>query len=514
MSARISREQYVALYGPTAGDRIQLADTGLTIIVEQDLTTLGDEVTASNSRSAQDGMQQCATALRDEATLDVVITNAVVMDWWGIVKADIGIRDGRIVKVGKAGNPHTMNGVDPQLVVGPGTEIIAAENLVATPGGVALNVRLDSPGVVAGALSSGITTLIGGGGAGSEVAATPGAWRIASDLETVDQWPVNAGIVGQGSSFSAQAVLEQARAGACGVLVHESRGATAATLDAAIRAAEEAGIQVFFQPDRRFPAASHEETVSRTEGRPYVGLLGASFDSLVLAASPGILAAAPVSGVSGLAGLHDAGVIPIVFGRRGFSRLLVAETWRAARSMKAIAGPLPEDPADADNFRVRRYLSKYTKNPALASGIAGHTGAIEPGLLADLVLWKPALFGAKPELVIKGGSVIWTAGLPNSIGGSVHRPFDAPFHVSARRVRSSFSSLPAIEDGLAAAIAARSPVHPVIDCRWRTSAEMVLHPQEFALAVDTTRQEVSLNGTLVPEPSLTEHTLTQRYFLF
>jgi urease subunit alpha len=182
-------------------------------VIEQDLTSLGDEVTASNARAVQDGLQQCATALRLNAALDVVITNAIVMDWWGIVKADIGIRDGRIVKVGKAGNPHTMSGVDPQLVVGPGTEIIPGENLLATAGGVGINVRIDSPGVVAGALAAGITTLIGGGSAVSESAATAGAWRIAADLETVDKWPVNAGIIAQGSSYSAEALLEQARAG-------------------------------------------------------------------------------------------------------------------------------------------------------------------------------------------------------------------------------------------------------------------------------------------------------------
>jgi urease subunit alpha len=452
--------------------------------------------------------------LRLNAALDVVITNAIVMDWWGIVKADIGIRDGRIVKVGKAGNPHTMSGVDPQLVVGPGTEIIPGENLLATAGGVGINVRIDSPGVVAGALAAGITTLIGGGSAVSESAATAGAWRIAADLETVDKWPVNAGIIAQGSSYSAEALLEQARAGACGVLVHERRGASVATLEAALQTAERMGVQVFFQPDRRFQAAFHQDTVSRIAGRPYVAFLGSGFESLALAGSPEALPAAPITGVPGLMGLHDTGAVPVVFARTGVPRLLVAETWRVARSMKATVGPLADDPADADNFRVRRYLSKYTKNAALVTGIATRTGAIEPGLMADLVLWKPSLFGAKPDLVIKGGSIVWTAGLTNSIGGSAYRPLDAPFHASTRQARASFTSLAALEAGLATTVGLDSLLEPVIDCRWRKWPDLVLHAPQAEVEIDSTRQEVRLNGVPLPEPTTSENTLTQRYFLF
>ena len=470
MSLKIPRRTYADLYGPTKGDRIRLADTELIIEIEKDFTHYGDEITFGGGKVIRDGMGQSSGAKREgpHGALDLVITNAVVLDHWGIVKADIGVKDGRIVKVGKAGNPDTMDGVDPDLVVGASTEVIAGENLIVTAGGIDSHIHFISPQQIYEAISNGITTMIGGGtGPATGTAATtctPGAWNLARMLQAAEAWPMNFGFLGKGNAAALPPLDEQIEAGACGLKLHEDWGTTPAAIDACLKAADEFDVQVAIHTDTINEAGFLEATVDaiagrtihtyHTEGaggghapdiiriasfanilpsstnptRPYtVNTIAEHLDMLMVChhlnpqvpedvafaesrIRPETIAAEDI--------LHDLGVLSMLssdsqaMGRIGE---VVTRTWQTAHKMKTQRGPLAEDSARNDNFRAKRYVAKYTINPAITHGMAAEIGSIEPGKLADLVLWKPAFFGVKPEMIVKGGFIAWSAmGDPNA----------------------------------------------------------------------------------------------------
>src|SRR5712671_4221551 len=451
MTLKIPRRTYADLYGPTTGDRVRLADTELIIEVEKDFTTYGDEITFGGGKVIRDGMGQSSRATRAGGALDLVITNALIVDHWGIVKADIGVRDGRIVKVGKAGNPDTMEGVDPALVVGASTEVIAGENLIVTAGGVDSHIHFISPQQVYEALSNGITTMIGGGtGPATGTNATtcsPGAWNIARMLEAADAWPMNFGFLGKGNASTAAPLEEQVRAGACGLKLHEDWGTTPTAIDTCLRVADRMDVQVAIHTDTINEAGFVEDTIAAIAGRtihtyhtegaggghapdiirlcgeanvlpsstnptmPFTrNTLDEHLDMLMVChhlsprvaedvafadsrIRPETIAAEDV--------LHDLGAISMMssdsqaMGRIGE---VICRTWQTADKMKQQRGKLSQDTAVNDNFRVKRYVAKYTINPAITHGISEYVGSLEVGKLADLVIWKPAFFGVKPEV--------------------------------------------------------------------------------------------------------------------
>src|SRR5437667_10453272 len=508
MSLRIPRQTYADLYGPTTGDRVRLADTELIIEIERDYTTYGDEITFGGGKVIRDGMGQSSRATRNytPGTLDLVITNAVIIDYWGIVKGDIGIKDGHIVKVGKAGNPDTMDGVDPELIVGAGTEVIAGENMIVTAGGIDSHIHFIAPQQIYEAISNGITTMIGGGtgpATGTNATTcTPGAWNLARMLEAADAWPMNFGFLGKGNASTGEPLAEQIRAGACGLKLHEDWGTTPAAIDACLRVADEYDVQVAIHTDTINEAGFVEDTIAaiagrtihtyHTEGaggghapdiiriasypnvlpsstnptRPYtVNTIAEHLDMLMVChhlnpqvpedvafaesrIRPETIAAEDV--------LHDLGVLSMIssdsqaMGRAGE---VVTRTWQTAHKMKVQRGPLPEDGARSDNFRVKRYVAKYTINPAITHGLAGEIGSIEAGKLADLVLWKPAFFGVKPEMVIKGGFIAWSvmgdanASIPTP-QPVLYRPMFGAFGRATAATSLAFVSRAALEDGI------------------------------------------------------------------
>ncbi|HEY0466687.1 MAG TPA: urease subunit alpha, partial [Polyangiaceae bacterium] len=452
---RIDRAAYAAMFGPTTGDRVRLADTELILQVEADRTVYGEEVKFGGGKVIRDGMGQSQRV--DEAVVDTIITNALIVDHWGIIKADIGIKHGRIVGIGKGGNPDVQPGVD--IVVGPGTEVIAGEGLIATPAGIDSHIHFICPQQIEDALMSGVTTMIGGGtgpAAGTNATTcTPGAWYIERMLQAAEELPMNLGFLGKGNTSLPEALDEQARAGAMGFKLHEDWGTTPAAIDNCLSVAERLDVQVAIHSDTLNESGFVEDTFAafkgrsihayHTEGaggghapdiiracgepnvlpsstnptRPYtVNTIDEHLDMLMVChhLDPDIsedvafaesrirretIAAEDI--------LHDLGAFSMIssdsqaMGRVGE---VITRTWQTAHKMKVQRGSLPQDPAEHDNFRIKRYIAKYTINPALTHGIAHEVGSIEVGKLADIVLWNPMFFGAKPGLIIKGGMIV------------------------------------------------------------------------------------------------------------
>ena len=574
MALRIPRRTYADLYGPTKGDRIRLADTELVIEVERDFTTYGDEITFGGGKVIRDGMGQSATALREGAhgALDLVITNAVILDHWGIVKADIGIKNGRIVKVGKAGNPDTMDGVDLELVVGAATEVIAGENLIATAGGVDSHIHFISPQQVYEAISNGITTMIGGGtGPATGTAATtctPGAWNLARMLQAADAWPLNFGFLGKGNAASGPPLGEQIEAGACGLKLHEDWGTTPAAIDACLRVADEFDVQVAIHTDTINEAGFLEATVAaiagraihtyHTEGaggghapdiiaiashenvlpsstnptRPYtVNTIAEHLDMLMVChhlnpqvpedvafaesrIRPETIAAEDI--------LHDMGVLSMLssdsqaMGRIGE---VVLRTWQTAHKMKVQRGPLAEDSDRSDNFRAKRYVAKYTINPAITHGVATEIGSIEPGKLADIVLWKPAMFGAKPEMIVKGGFIAWSAmGDANASIPTpqpvMYRPMFGSFGGATAATSFTFVSKASLNAGIAERLGLKKKIAPTRNCRRIGKKDMVHNSATPKIQVDPETYEVRVDGVPISCEPAHVLPLAQRYFLF
>ena len=566
----VDRRRYAALYGPTVGDRIRLADTNLLIEVERDDCVGGDEAVFGGGKVIRESMGQ-SKATRADGTPDTVVTGAVVLDHWGVVKADVGIRDGRIVALGRSGNPETMDGIHPQLVIGPNTEIIAGNGRILTAGAIDCHVHLICPQIVEEALASGVTTLIGGGTGPAEgtkaTTVTPGAWHLARMLEAMDPLPVNILLLGKGNTVSEEAMWEQLRGGAGGFKLHEDWGTTPAAIDACLRVADASGVQVAIHTDTLNEAGFVEETLRaiggrsihayHTEGaggghapdiitvaahpnvlpsstnptRPYTtNTLAEHLDMLMVChhlnpAVPEDLAFAESrirpSTMAAEDVLHDLGAISIIgsdsqaMGRVGE---VILRTWQTAHVMKARRGALPGDGA-ADNHRARRYVAKYTICPAVAHGIDAEVGSVEPGKLADLVLWEPAFFGVRPHLVIKGGMIAWAA------MGDANASIPTPQPVLPRPMFGAYGGAPAatsvafvaptaIEDGLADRVAVRRRLLPVADVRRRGKADLPLNDAQPRIEVEPDTFTVRVNGEVVePEPA-TELPMAQRYFLF
>jgi urease subunit alpha len=582
MSLKIPRRTYADLYGPTTGDRIRLADTELIIEIERDFTHYGDEITFGGGKVIRDGMGQSASAVRERehGALDLVITNAVILDHWGIVKADVGIKNGRVVKIGKAGNPDTMEGVDPDLVVGASTEVIAGENLILTAGGVDSHIHFISPQQIYEALSNGITTMIGGGtGPATGTAATtctPGAWNIARMLQAAEAWSMNFGFLGKGNSATAAPLVEQIEAGACGLKLHEDWGTTPAAVDACLRVADEFDVQAAIHTDTINEAGFLEATVAaiagraihtyHTEGaggghapdiiriasfpnvlpsstnptRPYtVNTIAEHLDMLMVChhlnpqvpedvafaesrIRPETIAAEDI--------LHDLGVISMIssdsqaMGRVGE---VVTRTWQTAHKMKvqrgAVAGihsgTLPGDSQGNDNSRAKRYIAKYTINPAITHGMAAEIGSIEPGKLADLVLWKPAFFGVKPEMVVKGGFIAWSAmGDPNASIPTpqpvMYRPMFGSFGAAIAPTSITFLSEASLNAGIPQRLGLKKLVAPVRNCRHIGKKDMFHNSATPNIEVDPETYEVHVDGTLITCAPARILPLAQRYFLF
>ena len=564
----ISRRAYAEMYGPTTGDRVRLADTALIVEVEQDHTIYGDEVKFGGGKVIRDGMGQ--SQLPDSEVADVVITNALIIDHWGVVKADVGIKAGRIQGIGKAGNPDTQPGVD--IAIGPGTEAIAGEGQILTAGGVDAHIHFICPQQVDEALMSGVTTMLGGGtgpATGTNATTcTPGLWNIHRMLQAADALPVNLGFLGKGNASIPGPLEEQIRAGAIGLKLHEDWGTTPAAIDNCLNVAEALDVQVAIHTDTLNESGFVEDSLNamrgrtihtyHTEGaggghapdiikaagfdyvlpsstnptRPYtVNTVDEHLDMLMVChhLSPAIpedvafaesrirretIAAEDI--------LHDLGAFSMIasdsqaMGRVGE---VITRTWQTAHKMKVQRGALQEDTADSDNFRVRRYVAKYTINPAITHGIAHEVGSVEPGKLADLVLWKPAFFGAKPSLIIKGGMIVAAPmGDPNAsipTPQPVHyRPMFGALAGARHATRTTFLSRSGADDGIAETLGLASRTSVVSGCRAIRKSDMVLNAYQPEIEVDAQTYEVRADGELLTCEPAQDLPLAQRYFLF
>ncbi|MEK6666547.1 MAG: urease subunit alpha [candidate division NC10 bacterium] len=571
MTLRLARKQYADLYGPTVGDRVRLTDTELLIEVERDFTVYGDEVKFGGGKVIRDGMGQSARATTAEGALDCVVTNALILDHWGIVKADIGIKGGRIVGIGKAGNPDLMAGVSPGMVIGAATEVIAGEGRIVTAGGIDTHIHFICPQLVWEALSAGMTTLIGGGSGPATgtnaTTCTPGAWNIHRMLEAADGLPMNLGFLGKGNASRPQPLREQIEAGAIGLKLHEDWGTTPAAIDCALGVAEEHDVQIAIHTDTLNEAGFVEDSIRAFKGRtihtyhtegaggghapdiirvcgepnclpsstnptmPFtVNTMDEHLDMLMVCHHlnpkiPEDLAFAEsrirAETIAAEDVLHDLGAISMLssdsqaMGRIGE---VVTRTWQTADKMKRQRGPLPGDGRN-DNARAKRYVAKYTINPAITHGIAHETGSIEVGKLADLVLWKPAFFGVKPELVVKGGFIAWAAmGDPNASIPTpqpvLYRPMFGAFGRAPFATGLTFLSRAALEDGVAARLGLQKRVVAVKHCRGLTKGAMIHNDYCPRIEVDPETYQVRADGQLLTcEPARTL-AMAQRYFLF
>jgi len=560
----IKRRTYADLYGPTRGDRVRLADTELIIEVEKDFAVYGDEITFGGGKVIRDGMGQSSRATRSEGVLDLVITNALIIDHWGIVKGDIGIRDGRIVKVGKAGNPDTLDGVDPDLIVGASTEVIAGENLIVTAGGIDSHIHFISPQQIYEALSNGITTMIGGGtgpATGTNATTcTPGAWNLALMLEAADAWPMNFGFLGKGNASTQAPLVEQIRGGACGLKLHEDWGTTPAAIDACLRAADDFDVQTAIHTDTINEAGFVEDTIKAIAGRAIHTYHtegaggGHAPDIIKIASMPNVLPSStnptrPFT-VNTIAEhldmlmvchhlnpmvpedvafaesrirpetiaaediLHDLGVFSMIssdsqaMGRIGE---VVTRTWQTAHKMKVQRGALAGDTSRNDNTRVKRYVAKYTINPAITHGIAHEVGSIEPGKLADVVLWKPSMFGVKPEIIVKGGFIAWNASIPTP-QPVLYRPMFGAFGGAVAQIAVTFVSHAALAAGIEDRFQKRAVA--VKNCRSIGKKDMIHNAATPEIQVDPQTYEVRADGELLTCEPAESLPLAQRYFLF
>jgi len=566
--SRISRRAYADMFGPTVGDRVRLADTELWVEVEKDFTRYGEEVKFGGGKVIRDGMGQ-GQMLAAQA-MDLVLTNALVIDHWGIVKADIGVKNGRIFGIGKAGNPDVQPGVT--LPIGPGTEVIAAEGKIVTAGGIDSHIHFICPQQVEEALTSGITTFIGGGtgpATGTNATTcTSGPWYLARMLQAADELPINIGLLGKGNASQPEALREQIHAGAVGLKLHEDWGSTPAAIDCCLTVAEELDVQVAIHTDTLNESGCVEDTLAaigdrtihtfHTEGAggghapdiiraaafanvlpsstnptlPYtVNTVDEHLDMLMVChhLDPSIaedvafaesrirretIAAEDI--------LHDLGAFSMTssdsqaMGRVGE---VVLRTWQVADQMKRRRGPLAPDSHYSDNFRVKRYIAKYTINPALTHGIAHEVGSLEAGKLADLVLWSPAFFGVKPALVIKGGMIAMAP--MGDINGSIptpqpvhYRPMFGALGAARHATRMTFLSQSALECGVHQQLGLRSLIGVARGCRRVRKGDMVHNGLLPLIEVDSQTYEVRADGELLVCEPASVLPMAQRYFLF
>jgi urease subunit alpha len=566
--ARIGKRAYAEMYGPTVGDRVRLGDTDLIIEVEKDYTVYGDEVKFGGGKVIRDGMGQSQRAAAD--VVDVVITNALILDYAGIIKADIGIKNGRISGIGKAGNPDTQPGVD--IVIGPGTEAIAGEGMIVTAGGIDAHIHFICPQQIEEALMSGVTTMLGGGtgpATGTNATTcTPGPWNIHRMLQAADAFPMNLGFMGKGNASQPQGLLEQIEAGAMGLKLHEDWGTTPAAIDTCLTVAEQTDVQVAIHTDTLNESGFVEDTLAafkgrtihtfHTEGaggghapdiikacgeanvlpsstnptRPYtVNTVDEHLDMLMVCHHLDSKIAEDVAfaesrirreTIAAEDILHDLGAFSMIssdsqaMGRVGE---VITRTWQTAHKMKVQRGPLPQDSSRNDNFRARRYIAKYTINPAITHGIAHEVGSLEVGKLADIVLWKPAFFGAKPALILKGGFIAAAAmGDPNAsipTPQPVHyRPMFASFGGAIAQTSLTFVSQAALAAGIRRMLGLQKNVSAVNNTRNIKKADMRLNDYQPKMEVDPQTYHVRADGQLLVCEPADVLPLAQRYFLF
>ncbi len=568
----VSRQTYASLYGPTAGDRFRLADTSLIAQVEQSLVLPGEEAVYGGGKAVRDGMGQIPGRRNADGVLDLVITSVIVMDsMLGILKADIGIRDGLIVGIGQAGNPYVQDGVDPNLVIGAGTEVISGEGLLATAGAVETHAHFLTPDQVPHALSSGVTTLIGGGTGPADgskgTTCTPGPWNLARMLEATAELPVNIGLLGKGNSSRPEALEEQLDNGACGLKVHEDWGATPAAIDCALAVADDYDVQVALHADTLNESGYLADTVAAIDGRTIHSYHtegaggGHAPDHIAIASLPNVLpsstnptrpytvdttdnlfymivvthhlnpanpediafAQSRIRAETEAAEdvLHDLGVLSMyssdsqAMGRIGDT---VATCWRTADKMKKLTGSLAGDPPEHDNERILRYLAKLTINPAITHGIGHLVGSIEPGKLADIVLWPTNTFGVKPKLVVKGGLIAWaTMGDPNASIPTPEpvllRPMFAALGSARARTSITFLSEAAVDAGVPGRLGMERWVEPVRGCRTIGKAQMVRNDATPEIAVDAETFQVTIDGKPATVEAADEVAMSQLYYI-
>ena len=567
---RINRQTYADHYGPTTGDRVRLGDTGLVIEVETDRTVYGDEVKFGGGKVIRDGMGQSPEATRAGGAPDLVITNALILDYTGIYKADVAVRDGRIAAIGKAGNPGIMDGVTAGMEIGASTEILAGEGRILTAGGVDTHIHFISPNQIPEAFYSGVTTLIGGGtgpATGTNATTcTPGAWNIRRMYEAAEAFPLNFGFLGKGNSSLPESLREQIRAGALGLKLHEDWGTTPAAIDQCLSVAEEFDVQVAIHTDTLNEAGFVEDTIAAFKNRTIHAYHsegaggGHAPDIIRVCGLPNVLPSstnptmpftrntmdehidmlmvchhlspsipedvafadsrirAETIGAEDI--LHDLGAISMMssdsqaMGRIGE---VICRTWQTADKMKRQRGKLDQDVADNDNFRVKRYVAKYTINPAITHGISEHVGSVEVGKLADLVLWKPAFLGVKPEMVIKGGLI---AGALMGDGNAsiptpqpcIYRPMFGSYGLATNSLSVHFVSAAGLAGGNLAGL--RRAVMPVRGCRKLRKSDMKLNDATPNIEVNPETYEVRADGKLLQCDPAETLPLSQRYFLF
>jgi urease subunit alpha len=568
MPYKMNRRAYAETYGPTLGDKIRLADTELFIEVERDFTTYGDEVKFGGGKVIRDGMGQSPISNHDGA-VDLVITNALILDWWGIVKADIGIKDGKIYKIGKAGNPYIQDNID--IIIGPGTEALAGEGMILTAGGIDTHIHFICPQQIEVAIASGITTMIGGGtgpATGTNATTcTPGPWNMYRMLQAADAFPVNLGFLGKGNTSKPQGLIEQIQAGAMGLKLHEDWGTNPATIDTCLTIADEYDVQVAIHTDTLNEAGFVEDTIAafkhraihtyHTEGaggghapdiikvcgqsnvlpsstnptRPYtVNTLDEHLDMLMVchhldASIPEDVSFAESrirrETIAAEDILHDLGAFSMIasdsqaMGRVGE---VIIRTWQTAHKMKVQRGSLAED-SSADNFRAKRYVAKYTINPAITHGISEYVGSVEAGKIADLCLWKPAFFGVKPEIVIKGGMIAWSqmgdanASIPTPQPVYM-RPMFGSFAGARNATSLTFVSQASLEREIPQQLGLKKLAVAVSGTRQLTKQDMKLNDALPLMEVDPETYEVRADGELLTCEPATVLPMAQRYFLF
>jgi urease alpha subunit len=569
---RLDRKGYALMFGPTVGDAVRLADTELWAEIEHDYTVYGDECKFGGGKVIRDGMGQSSGATRDQGVLDTLITNAIIIDHWGIVKGDIGIKDGMIVGIGKAGNPDIMDGVHPNLIVGASTEVIAGEGKIVTAGGIDSHIHFICPQQIETALSSGITTMIGGGtgpATGTNATTvTPGAWHLRRMLEAAEAFPMNLGFTGKGNASFLEPLTEQIEAGAIGLKLHEDWGTTPAAIDACLEAADRYDVQVAIHTDTLNEAGFLEDTLAAINGRTIhtyhtEGAGGGHAPDIIRAAAelnilpsstnptrpftintieehldmlmvchhldsripedvafadsrirPETIAAEDI--------LHDLGVFSMIssdsqaMGRVGE---VIIRTWQTADKMKMQRGALASDTEANDNYRIKRYIAKYTINPAITHGVSHIVGSLEAGKFADLAIWSPMFFGVKPDLVLKGGSIAYAQmGDPNASIPTPQpvfgRPMFAAFGKSRYQSSITFVSQAAFDGGIAQTLGLQKRIEPVRGCRSITKKDMIHNDGTPMIEVNPETYEVKVDGIPITCEPATVLPMAQRYFLF
>jgi urease subunit alpha len=572
---KMNRSAYAAMFGPTTGDAVRLADTELWAVIEKDYTVYGDEIKFGGGKTIRDGMGQSSRATRKgDGVLDTVITNAMIMDHWGIVKGDIGIRDGKIVGIGKAGNPDMMDGVHPELIVGASTEVIAGEGKIVTAGGIDSHIHFICPQQIDEALASGVTTMLGGGtgpATGTNATTvTPGAWHIHRMLEAAEAFPMNLGFLGKGNASFPEPLREQIEAGVIGLKLHEDWGTTPAAINAALSVADEYDVQVAIHTDTLNESGFVEDTIAAIGGRTIHTYHtegaggGHAPDIIKIASMPNVLPSSTnptrpftvntieehldmlmvchhldssipedvafadsrirPETIAAEDILHDRGVFSMIssdsqaMGRVGE---VLIRTWQTADKMKKQFGPLTAcgDVEGHDNGRIKRYIAKYTINPAIAHGISHVVGSVTPGKFADLVIWSPMYFGVKPEMVLKGGGIAWaqmgdanaSIPTPQPVWG---RPMFGAFGKMRYATSITFVSQAAFDAGVHRELGLQKLVEPVKKCREVTKADMIHNGATPVIDVNPETYEVRVDGEHITcEPAETLP-MAQRYFLF